>query len=631
MPPNTEVKRSEKNADYERKATFDHEPEPEPDAASQEEHDDAHVHKQKSRNSLHSNHSNASSSDSRNQGKEMPDRFQYKIAHMNFLIIAIVANALLLALTTSLSSPEGFYVSFITDFIGNQETILYFILSILVFSATAAGLNKAAHAFFGYWYASEHGYSLTAFGFFRGGVFHKLTFTDRLSLRSSCRKLLSRVSYIWLLQTASIVLAAYAVHGIVASSQRSDEGTLSCLIYGQDGNIYDRSWPNFDAEIGVAEYVFGTSLGHMRSQEAVNVTTFVMPPQLVDTCNDGTTIKGLGYSIDITTSCSCAHSMDPEDLQNNDLIGSEELANDLYSKYNDDTKAYVSMINKVAMNGKTMEVHTALTRTYLCGGTNSSFPPVPVCKTTFSNHKRILVMAEYMTDGTPASIALKRVTILPDDPAQGTGSADIEKWFYPAMKNLLGGATSSKILSETIPGAACPILWWTTANMQAIGYAYVEAGLETTWSMLSRVAIQRSYSTKGNSCQKNVASSAVLVFNTTQDRAQIMYVFIGIQFFVQLISLLAYIPWLHSEYPIAAAIRLLDDPVYLTQMISNSQFAARLVPSNATTDTREMWAVYDKRIRLGETKNTQEDPEYGMLSLDKPRLVSHCQWGKLYS
>ena len=416
-----------------KKATFDSEEIPAEEATHEEELEVAatgELGKQKSKTSLHSGHSSgASSTDSRNNGKEMPDRLQYKVLHMTYLLVGIAANAVLLALNTSLKSPEGWFLGTLTDFVGANETILLFLLCLLVYVSTYTGFERASHAFFGYLYSTENGYSLTAFGFFRGGILHRLTFTDRLSLRSSCRKLLSRVSYFWVLHFFSILLAAYAVHGIRQEKQRLDQGQLSCMIYGQNGNIYDRGWPNLDTAVGGAEYVFGTSLGHMRSEEPVNVTTFVMPPQLVDTCNDGTTIIGDGYTIDILTSCQCAHSMDPSHL---DAAGIDaDSAAQFNMLYTDKNKAFVTMLNKFAMSSDNSELiaTTIFTRTYLCGGTNVTHPAIPVCTTRFFNHRTARVEGTYMTDGTPASIALKKVKILESLDGKPYPVANIRDWF----------------------------------------------------------------------------------------------------------------------------------------------------------------------------------------------------------
>lgn len=92
--------------------------------------------------------------------------------------------------------------------------------------------------------------------------------------------------------------------------------------YGQDGEQYDREWPNMFTEMGVGEYVFGTSLGTLRSEHGTPNSTFVLSPQLVDVCDDGTTLIGNGFATVIATSCSCVSSSDINALE---MIGVDPL------------------------------------------------------------------------------------------------------------------------------------------------------------------------------------------------------------------------------------------------------------------------------------------------------------------
>jgi hypothetical protein len=65
-------------------------------------------------------------------------------------------------------------------------------------------------------------------------------------------------------------------------------------------------------------------------------------------------------------------------------------------------------------------------------------------------------------------------------------------------------------------------------------------------------------------------------------------------------------------------------------MVIKSPHASRFLSANATMDTHEMWQGFDKKVKIGESKKTQEDPEFGMLVLDKPQPVN-LTWGKLYT
>jgi hypothetical protein len=167
--------------------------------------------------------------------------------------------------------------------------------------------------------------------------------------------------------------------------------------------------------------------------------------------------------------------------------------------------------------------------------------------------------------------------------------------------------------------------------MQAMGFAYLEAGLETTWAMIARIALQRSYTVKGNTCLSSVISEHVTFFIRAQDKVNLFVAFIVIEFFAQLLAFLAYVPWLRAANPCAPGIRFIEDDVYLSQMVIKSPHASRFLSANATMDTREMWQGFDKKVKIGESKKSQEDPEFGLLVLDKPQLVTNLTWGKLYT
>jgi hypothetical protein len=68
-------------------------------------------------------------------------------------------------------------------------------------------------------------------------------------------------------------------------------------------------------EMGVGEYVFGSSLGILRSENGTPNTTFVLSPQLIDVCEDGTTLIGNGFATVISTSCACVSSSEIQALE----------------------------------------------------------------------------------------------------------------------------------------------------------------------------------------------------------------------------------------------------------------------------------------------------------------------------
>lgn len=71
----------------------------------------------------------------------------------------------------------------------------------------------------------------------------------------------------------------------------------------------------------------------------------------------------------------------------------------------------------------------------ICGASGSDFPMM--CTTNFTNHYNALVEAQFMTDGTSASIAVNKVQNL------GFTTAANFTWLATAMTNILEGSISS--------------------------------------------------------------------------------------------------------------------------------------------------------------------------------------------
>ncbi len=144
--------------------------------------------------------------------------------------------------------------------------------------------------------------------------------------------------------------------------------------------------------MGTGEYVFGTSLGHLRSQEDTPHTFHVFPPQLTDTCNDGTTIVGNGFVTQIDTTCTCSNSMRPHHLiaAGVDATKVNQMINLSMNSTMPDT-----LTQHIYRTGENVTIVSFLKGTNVCGGINATSPRVPVCTTTFSNHSNALIMAEY--------------------------------------------------------------------------------------------------------------------------------------------------------------------------------------------------------------------------------------------
>jgi len=293
-----------------------------------------------------------------------------------------------------------------------------------------------------------------------------------------------------------IILTPFSSTTVEYSQYRYDKGVLSCIIYSETGEMIDRLFPNLQVEMGGGEYLFGTSFGIMRSENPTYPSSmFVLSPQLDDSCNDGTTIVGSGYSINISTSCSCAASYSSTDLV---TAGVDSTIVSSYIAGLNSLGYSQGMVSYMTLNGDAINITQSLTATGQCGGVSSSSPPVLVCQTSMFNHRQVTAVMEYITDGTTSSIAAAYVSI------RSIGDVGDISWPYNSLLNMLGGQLSTIALPTTYPGSVNTLLWWTTTNFQGISNTDLEPGLEAYWSLISRASWQRSFSTSGESCVQSI-------------------------------------------------------------------------------------------------------------------------------
>ena len=229
-----------------------------------------------------------------------------------------------------------------------------------------------------------------------------------------------------------------------------------------------------------------------------------------------------------------------------------------------------------------------------------------------------------MTDGTPASIAIKSVKVREvNEPANMT-------WLRTALHNYLGGELSTISLLQTFPGATSPLLWWTTTNMQFVSASLLEAGLETTFVMLMRQAFQRSFATSAERCVQNVLIPTQLTAHITTFGFTFGIVFVIGLLIVNLVCFLAALPWVISTHPIHPAIRLASEHTYFSFMAVSHLTQSVVQGVSSANNVMEVWPKLDFSVRVGESIHTKEDPEYGKISIDKPKMVTNFVKGKQY-
>ena len=129
----------------------------------------------------------------------------------------------------------------IVNTVGTVIITIFLILSNII---TFMALNSGTAAFFGWRMASKQGYSLAVCGFQQASSFFKTSFTGSLSLNSPCRKLLGRIGIVWIILALMKIITPFGAIGLKKDYLRADEGTVSCIEYGQKNVPVDRRWPN---------------------------------------------------------------------------------------------------------------------------------------------------------------------------------------------------------------------------------------------------------------------------------------------------------------------------------------------------------------------------------------------------
>jgi hypothetical protein len=241
----------------------------------------------------------------------------------------------------------------------------------------------------------------------------------------------------------------------------------------------------------------------------------------------------------------------------------------------------------------------------------------------FTDIHHAIVEVTYMTDGTPASIATKAVRI------REIGQPANMTWMFLGLQSMLGTESAMRF-PPTFPGAVNPLLWWTTPNMQVVSAPLLEAGIETTFSMISKGAVQRMFASSGQTCSQSIFSPTSVLLKATEAGYFSGIIFCFLQLLMNLISLLGFLPWMFSKDPISPAVRLVSDHNYFTMMVSKQDASHTVNSIKPNCDKDFIWSRMDCVLRLGEKISTKEDPDQGDITFDRPKFVSSLINGKVY-
>ena len=143
---------------------------------------------------------------------------------------------------------------------------------------TIMAMDTGCSAFFGYQLATR-GRSMAVIGFSQAPAIFKSSFANDLSLNSSVRKILNRLSFLWTIMEILKLTTPIGASSLTSEAVRTDTDLLDCIEFGQHGHPVDRNWPNVESTIGFAELAFGSAIGYLRSEgfEAENTKAIVGP------------------------------------------------------------------------------------------------------------------------------------------------------------------------------------------------------------------------------------------------------------------------------------------------------------------------------------------------------------------
>ncbi|ORY38823.1 hypothetical protein BCR33DRAFT_720495 [Rhizoclosmatium globosum] len=554
--------------------------------------------------------------------REITETWSTIIKQMKWSLLSVALNGGLLGLLHT--AEKGVVLNLSDVFVNQFGGIILLVVLLISNSVTIWSLNESASCLLGYMLSSHSGFSFVACGFMHVPPLRKMQFAQSLSLTSKYRKILSRAAFLWIVVELLKVLTPISAISLMAAKYAFYNDVSDCIYFVQDKDLkpIDRKWPTLDTEGGVAEYVFGSSIGYLRSEMNVNKTTAMFAPTLISALNNGDTIQGLGFSVDIYTTCKCA-----ADISTSAIIAAgvdPSQANETLDKFLSLTKRQGLTFGVVNKN-TSLVISNLFSGYNLCGGNVITKWLPLVCSTTMNNHQAMMMEMMFMTDGTTASIAPDIVT-----PLYTVGQADINTWLSFAMNAITNGPVSSYLTPATVPGSLAPILWWTTPNLIAIDRAIVETGIETMYAILFKAAIQRTYTAKGMQCpRKNLISSYQSTVSLRSSGFVVSSVLLSIQMAIAICSMLVFSVWFLSKSPIGPAVRATQEPIYLITLLASSNNVGLGLNDLCNAETYAIWQRLDVKCRIGESISTL-DQETGKIIVDKPSLVRTLENGRKY-
>ena len=560
-------------------------------------------------------------------GKAISESFSGKMIHIQFVWISMASNALLIWVADRMLSDGGLTLK-LAPSVARACPVLMTVWMHITAELTSQAMHDSFNVLGGYLLSRKKGYSLAICGFSQASAFDKVGFSSKLAYKSGAKTLLDRISYIWLLMIMMMVLPLFAPIYMYSTEFHEDGTFLHCIEYHQTGNPVDRKWPDVESAMGTAEMLFSQSIGSTRVEFAKSANpipygVYLFPPQLVDAASDRSSIRGAGFSTSISTDCQCSTSKSNFDL----VEAGVPLLQipDILALHAGLAGAY-GLVNYIYQNDTdSVSITTMLSGYNICGGNDFVNAPVTVCQTRLFDHLNMNLKAEFMTDGVPSSLALKRSSVI------SQGSTGNITWVKNALEKLLDGPVATIKMPKMVPGCENPLMWWATTNMQFLSYPWLGGGIETAFGILLRAGMQRTFKGRATNCVEVISDHASFLLRIQETGYTILKFFAVAHLLLSILGFLAAVPWFISRVPISPGVRLMGSRTYFLMMIGKRiAVGANADGLWSNMESAAIWPILDAVLRIGESKKTADDPDIGIIVLDKPKLVSELSWGKSY-
>jgi hypothetical protein len=152
--------------------------------------------------------------------------------------------------------------------------------------------------------------------------------------------------------------------------------------------------------------------------------------------------------------------------------------------------------------------------------------------------------------------------------------------------------------------------------------------METMFTIILRGAIQRTYSTEGVQCVRNIVIADQSKLTIAEYGYQCAVAALTIQLIFSLVSFIAFLPWLANQAPVGPAMRAVKDFIYFTTLLGDSNYSDN-IRNLCNAQTFAIWQGLDVIVRVGEAVDTQ-DEDMGRITMDKTKLVRPLVNGRKY-